>query len=413
MKKQIFVYFLFVTVCLFYLYVPDVVFGQASSVFQSYQETFKRSNVYAHFPPVLNAFKAPKNQGFQNPILISRFVDDPKYIRNLYKDTDDSILILLLLDDKFQALFRDARFHRTVQSHNEINALVQLIQTIPKEDLIKEGEDCPVPPPPPRAITLSIVSGGNQSGEVDKPLAHPFVVEVKGENGSLGGVDVTFSVTGDGGNLWGANSQTITTNEDGTAGITLTLGPDQGIYSVIASVAAKDSLDGSELMAPFTATATDIGPPRPTELTISSGNNQTGEAGKPLAHPFVVKVEGENGSLGGVDVTFNVTGGGGNLWGKGSQTISTNEKGKAGITLTLGPKRGINRVTATVVVDDTTLTQTFIAAATIAAATPSLPIVYWIEDGAILKFNGGKRETLVKTFNGLDCHKSCGGYGEK
>ena len=57
MKKRMFVYFLVMTICLFHLLVPDVVFGRALQVSNKYAETFKHPDVHAHFPDVLEAFK--------------------------------------------------------------------------------------------------------------------------------------------------------------------------------------------------------------------------------------------------------------------------------------------------------------------------------------------------------------------
>ena len=162
MKKPMFVYFLIFTGCLFHLLVPDVVFGQAIQVFNRYEETFKHPDIHAHFPDVLNAFKDPENQGFQNPVLISRFADTPRYIRNLYEETDDSILVLLLLDGQFQALFRDPEFHNMLQSSNQIDALVRLIrQTTPRAG--DTTRPLPPQPEPPRPTMLSIVSGESRT----------------------------------------------------------------------------------------------------------------------------------------------------------------------------------------------------------------------------------------------------------
>ena len=60
MKKRMFVCFLIFLVCLFYLLIPAVVFGQAIQVFNKYEETFKHPDVHAFFPDVLEAFKDPR-----------------------------------------------------------------------------------------------------------------------------------------------------------------------------------------------------------------------------------------------------------------------------------------------------------------------------------------------------------------
>ena len=255
MKKPMFVYFLIFTGCLFHLLVPDVVFGQAIQVFNRYEETFKHPDIHAHFPDVLNAFKDSENQGFQNPVLISRFADTPRYIRNLYEEADDSILIHLLLDGQFQALFRDPEFHNMLQSSNQIDALVRLIrQTTPRA-----GDTTrPLPPQPetPRPTTLNILSGNNQSDEVGKFLAQPLVVGVLDQYGKpLERIEVAFTVTAGSGHTSG---HTIHTDVYGQARTTLTLGSGAGRHSVTARAT------GISQTRTFTATADAPPPPPPS-----------------------------------------------------------------------------------------------------------------------------------------------------
>ena len=84
----------------------------------------------------------------------------------------------------------------------------------------------------------------------------------------------------------------------------------------------------------------------PQTLTKVSGEGQGGQAGEPLAAPFVVSVLDQNGSaFAGVVVTFSVTAGGGTL---SSTTVTTDANGRARSTLTLGSEPGANTVAATV-----------------------------------------------------------------
>ena len=106
-----------------------------------------------------------------------------------------------------------------------------------------------------------MVSGNNQSGEINKPLTQPLVVGVLDQEGKpLQDAAVTFAITAGNGRL---SATTETTNVSGDARTTLTLGSDPGTYLVTASVAAKDSLNGIELTQTFIATA--IAPPPPEE----------------------------------------------------------------------------------------------------------------------------------------------------
>ena len=79
------------------------------------------------------------------------------------------------------------------------------------------------------------ISGDNQKGASFAPLPQPFVVEVQDANGSaLAGVLVTFAATAGGGTL----STTITsTDENGRAESTLTLGSNLGTNTVEVSAA--------------------------------------------------------------------------------------------------------------------------------------------------------------------------------
>ena len=83
------------------------------------------------------------------------------------------------------------------------------------------------------------VSGDNQKGASGAVLLNPFVVEVQDENGSsLSGIPVTFIVTTGGGTL---SVTSTTTNSDGRAQSTLTLGSNLGTNSVEVSAAGIGS----------------------------------------------------------------------------------------------------------------------------------------------------------------------------
>ena len=85
---------------------------------------------------------------------------------------------------------------------------------------------------PPDAIVA--VSGNNQSGKPGAKLANPFVVEVIDEDDDpVSGVSVTFAVTAGGGTLSTTNA---TTNANGRAQTTLTLGEAIGDNTVVARV---------------------------------------------------------------------------------------------------------------------------------------------------------------------------------
>ena len=98
------------------------------------------------------------------------------------------------------------------------------------------------------ADALEKVSGDNQSGTPGNALANPFVVEVQDEDGEpLTGHSVTFSVTAGGGSL---SETSATTNANGRAQTTLTLGSERGVNSVRASVAGADPVTFSTSIDP-------------------------------------------------------------------------------------------------------------------------------------------------------------------
>ena len=196
------------------------------------------------------------------------------------------------------------------------------------------GEQATTPVEPARPQTLTKVSGEGQRGLVGTALTAPFVVSVLDQNGSaFAGAVVAFSVTAGGGTL---SSTTVTTDANGRARSTLTLGSDPGTNTVAATVAGLETVT-------FTATASGQ---IPHSLTKVSGEGQRGLVGTALTAPFVVSVLDQNGSaFAGAVVAFSVTAGGGTL---SSTTVTTDANGRATTTLTLGSDPGANTVAAAV-----------------------------------------------------------------
>ena len=217
--------------------------------------------------------------------------------------------------------------------------------------------------------TLTKVSGDEQRGPAGTALAAPFVVSVLDQNRSaFAGAVVTFSVTAGGGTL---SSTTATTDANGRARSTLTLGSQPGLNTVTATVAGLE---------PVTFTAS--GYATPHSLTKVSGDGQEGPASTQLAAPFVVSVLDQDGAaIAGAVVTFSVTAGGGTLSSTtdansctiasstSSTTATTDANGRAATRLTLGSELGTNSVEATV---EGLEAETFTATATEQATSHSL-----------------------------------------
>ena len=100
------------------------------------------------------------------------------------------------------------------------------------------------------ASTLALVSGDNQTGTAWDVLAQPLVVVAQDQfNNAVSGVTVTWAVTGGGGSL---SSSGVTTDAQGQATVTWTLGPAAGTDNNIAT-ASVTGLAGSPVT--FTASA--------------------------------------------------------------------------------------------------------------------------------------------------------------
>ena len=99
----------------------------------------------------------------------------------------------------------------------------------------------------PIRLTLEIVSGNGQQGAPGATLTQPLTVEVRDQHGTpLAGTTVTFAITAGGGTL---SDTTATTDAQGRAATTLTLGNQPGTNTVVATVEDLDPLT-------FTATGT-------------------------------------------------------------------------------------------------------------------------------------------------------------
>ena len=90
----------------------------------------------------------------------------------------------------------------------------------------------------PRPSGLKIISGERQRGEPGATLADSLIVEVRDQNGNpLTGAAVTFTVVAGGGSL---SFETATTDAEGRASTTLTLGRTLGTNTVVATAEDLD-----------------------------------------------------------------------------------------------------------------------------------------------------------------------------
>lgn len=116
--------------------------------------------------------------------------------------------------------------------------------------------------------SLTKISGDGQTGEPGSTLSDPFVVKVDDQNSDpYEGVPVTFTVTAGGGSL---SNGTATTDTNGLAETTLTLGPSPGTNTV--EVTAPD------IATPVTFNATTT----ITSLSADANGPYTGNEGSPI-----------------------------------------------------------------------------------------------------------------------------------
>jgi hypothetical protein len=154
------------------------------------------------------------------------------------------------------------------------------------------------------AEEIELVSGNNQEGPVARELDEPFVIRVLDQNDNpVSGQQVEFSIDSTPSAAVGQSmsESEVTTDSDGYASSTLTLGSTPGTYTVVASVNGAGSVT-------FSAEAV-ILPPSGISITEQPSRTVAGEAIDPapavrLTNILTLPVEG---------ITVRVTLNGGNF----------------------------------------------------------------------------------------------------
>ena len=131
------------------------------------------------------------------------------------------------------------------------------------------------------ATQLIMISGNNQTGNINETLPQPFVVEARDDaNLPVAGVEVTFAVVSGEGTL--SEEQPVVTGTNGRAATFLTFGSTPGEVVVTATA---DGLAGS----PQTFTATAIVPPPDIDVTPASHNFGDVPVGSSAEQTFTVR----------------------------------------------------------------------------------------------------------------------------
>jgi Bacterial Ig-like domain (group 1) len=184
---------------------------------------------------------------------------------------------------------------------------------------------------PSAIIVIAKVSGDGQEGIVGQKLSKPIQVLVTQNNAPLPDAALTWSTTLTEGTLTPSSG---TTDGNGLASVDWTLGPQQGLHTVTATVNAVNAAVN------FTAQALHDAP---VAIAKVVGDNQTGMVNTILGHIQArVTDQFENG-VGGVGVRWSVT--------NGTVAAESAVSDPAGITtaqVTLGDTAGPVTITATV-----------------------------------------------------------------
>ena len=181
------------------------------------------------------------------------------------------------------------------------------------------------------AGSLVLVQGNNQQAQGGLELPNPIVVRVLDADGKpLPTFPIGFAVALGGGTVTPGSALS---DENGEVKVKWTVGPNEVLQRLRASVPAVEALD-------VTAVAL-----LPTDLIVAQGNNQSAKAGAALQNPIVIRVVGAgNVPMKGIPVAFQVSTGGGLI---SPQSALTNALGEVTVRWTLGAGAGTNTLAVT------------------------------------------------------------------
>jgi 5-hydroxyisourate hydrolase-like protein (transthyretin family) len=181
--------------------------------------------------------------------------------------------------------------------------------------------------------SIVVTSGAKQSGTVGSTLPNPIVVTAKNSSGKgVSGASVSFTDNGAGG-TFSPNPATTAANGQASTSYTLPTVPKATITVTASSGSASVNLTEKSVVGPA------------TNLTIVSGNNQSGTHGTRLLKNLVVSVTDQfSNPIQGVTVSFTDNGAGGTL---SNANPITGANGQVSISYTAGPNPGTVTISAT------------------------------------------------------------------
>ena len=237
----------------------------------------------------------------------------------------------------------------------------------------------------PILAQLQAIGETSRSVYVGSRITDPLEVRVLDtDSDPVDNVQVTFTVATGGTGTVTPLTQSSTSDTDGAATAYFTPTA-EGTILIDASVA------GLSTTTRFTLTAT----LPPSKIVKVSGDDQAGGPGSKLKDPLVVEIQDANGTaLSGITVKFDVTAGGGSA---SPATATTDAKGQAKTTLTLGTDRGKNSVD--VLIDGVAEFATFnaVSGSLVRIAAAQRPALYWVdtEAGTLHRLVGDRVENLA------------------
>ena len=190
---------------------------------------------------------------------------------------------------------------------------------------------------------IEVASGDRQRAPIASALPQPLVARVTDAAGQpVPGVPVIFKAEGNNGSFPNGGRRVLAiTGAGGEASTSFTLGTLAGAGTQRVSASAVGFGDP----AIFTADAAH-GPA--SRLVMDAGHNQVGLIGQALPHPLVaVAVDDGFNRVAGAEVEFSVVAGGGAFGdGEPAKVVTTDSRGRAIVTWTLGPLVGVANNTA-------------------------------------------------------------------
>ena len=149
-KRTSLVCFLIFTLCVFYISIPNTVFGQeedtslAAQVLEKYSELLQREDIITVLPDVLEALKAPEVQALLNPAIINAAIQTPSLLEGR---VPAEFITLLEEDQEIKDFLSDVQVQELLQDPAAIDELAALLPAPPGDGTTPTPDDGTTPTP--------------------------------------------------------------------------------------------------------------------------------------------------------------------------------------------------------------------------------------------------------------------------